>query len=165
MTNRAANDALAEYCRDRIRAAVDDPEVADMLCPKGFPIGAKRFCLDTDYYATFNLPHVRLVDLRAHPLEGVTGTGIDTVDESFEFDAIVFATGFDALTGAINAVHITGRDGGPARRLGGRSANLPGVDHCRLPESVPDHRSGQARRCCRTWRCRSSSTSSGWRTA
>ena len=86
----------AEFLRDKIRSIVDDPETAETLSPTDHPIGTKRPCLDTNYYDTFNLPHVRLVDLRKHPIRPITETGIDTADESFEFDVIVFATGFDA---------------------------------------------------------------------
>ena len=98
------------------------------------PFGTKRPCLDTNYFATYNLPHVRLVDLRKHPIRAITETGIDTVDESFEFDAIVFATGFDAMTGALVAVDITGRDGvtlkekwahGPTTYLGLTTVGFP----------------------------------------
>ena len=109
MTNKAANDIVAEFLRDKIRPLVEDPETAEALCPKDHPFGTKRPCLDTGYYETFNLPHVRLVDLRKHPIATVTETGIDTADESFEFDVIVYATGFDAMTGAIVGVDITGR--------------------------------------------------------
>jgi len=111
MTSRATNDIVAEMLREKIRSIVDDAETAEMLCPKDYPFGTKRPCLDTGYYETFNLPHVRLVDLHKHPIATVTETGIDTVDESFEFDVIVYATGFDAMTGAIVSVDITGRDG------------------------------------------------------
>ena len=97
--------------RDKIRSIVEDPETAELLCPKDHPFGTKRPCLDTNYYQTFNLPHVRLVDLRSTPIETVTATGLRTTAEEFEFDAIVYATGFDAMTGAIVAVDITGRDG------------------------------------------------------
>ena len=138
MSNRAANDELAEFFRDKIRSIVDDPQTASTLCPTDYPIGAKRMCLDTDYYATYNLPHVRLVDIRTNPIRHITNRGIDTVDESFEFDAIVFATGFDALTGAITAVDIVGRDDlalkdkwstGPSTYLG--------TDGGGFPQSVP----------------------------
>lgn len=109
--NQEANDLIAEFVRNKIRAAVDDPDTAEALCPTNHPIGTKRLCLDSDYYATFNLPHVSLVDLRSEPITTITEGGIDTTDRSFEFDAIVFATGFDAMTGAIVAVDIRGRDG------------------------------------------------------
>ena len=98
--NPEANEIVAEMIRDKIRSIVNDPETAEALCPKDHSFGTKRPCLDTGYYETFNLPHVRLVDLRKHPITTITETGIDTVDESFEFDAIVYATGFDAMTGA-----------------------------------------------------------------
>jgi len=106
-----ANEIICEMVREKIRAVVKDPQTAELLCPRDHAIGTKRACLDTDYYATFNLPHVRLVDLRSHPIRTITETGIELADEAIEFDAIVFATGFDALTGAIVAVDITGRDG------------------------------------------------------
>jgi cation diffusion facilitator CzcD-associated flavoprotein CzcO/acetyl esterase/lipase len=109
--NEAANEVVAEFLRNKIRSIVNDPVTAEALCPKDHPFGTKRPCLDSGYFQTFNLPHVRLVNIREHPIASVTETGIDTVDESFEFDAIVFATGFDAMTGAIVAVDIRGRDG------------------------------------------------------
>jgi cation diffusion facilitator CzcD-associated flavoprotein CzcO/acetyl esterase/lipase len=109
--NQAANDILADYIRDRIREIVDDPEVAEELCPTDHPFGTKRPCLDSGYYATFNRPHVSLVNLRKDPIKEITATGLTTESRSFEFDALVFATGFDAMTGAIVAVDIEGRDG------------------------------------------------------
>src|SRR4029079_10269568 len=97
---------------------VKDPETAEALCPKTYPIGTKRLCVDTGYYATYNLPHVRLIDIRKHPIKTVTEKGIDLVDESLEFDAIVFATGFDAMTGAMGNVHIHGTHGLGFERAG-----------------------------------------------
>ena len=111
LSNQEANDTLAEFIRNKIRAKVNDPATAELLAPKTYPYGTKRPCLDTNYYETFNLPHVRLVDLQSTPISRITETGVDTSAASFEFDAIVFATGFDAMTGAIVAVDITGRDG------------------------------------------------------
>ncbi len=111
LTNRDSNEVAAEMIRERIRDIVHDPDTAEALCPKYHAFGTKRTCLDTNYYATFNLPHVRLIDLRKDPISTVTETGIDTANESFEFDALVYATGFDAMTGAIVSVDITGRDG------------------------------------------------------
>ncbi len=131
-----ANAIVAEQVREKIRAAVDDPQTAALLCPQGYAFGTKRPCLDTGYYASFNLPHVRLVDLRSQPIETVTETGIQLADESLEFDAIVYATGFDAMTGAIVAVDITGRDGatlkskwaqGPVSYLGLMSTGFPNL--------------------------------------
>jgi cation diffusion facilitator CzcD-associated flavoprotein CzcO/acetyl esterase/lipase len=111
LVNPEANEILCELFREKIRSIVEDPDTADSLCPKDHPFGTKRPCVDTNYFQTYNLPHVRLVDLRKQPITTITETGIDTAEESFEFDAIVYATGFDAMTGAIVAVDITGRDG------------------------------------------------------
>ena len=134
LANPTVNEMVAEMFRDKVRSIVKDPETAESLCPHDYPIGTKRACLDTGYYETFNLPHVRLVDLRKHPIATITETGIDTVDESMEFDAIVYATGFDAMTGALVAVDITGRDGltlkekwadGPSTYLGLTTGGFP----------------------------------------
>ena len=134
LVNRAANEVVADYIRDRIRTIVDDPTTAEALCPTDHPFATKRPCLDTNYFATYNLPHVRLVDLRQHPISTITERGIDTVDEAFEFDAIVYATGFDAMTGALVSVDITGRDGvtlkekwahGPTTYLGLTTVGFP----------------------------------------
>ncbi|MDH4076634.1 MAG: alpha/beta hydrolase fold domain-containing protein, partial [Acidimicrobiia bacterium] len=111
IVNPAANEVVQEFFREKIREKVTDPQVAEDLSPRTFPIYTKRQCLDTNYYETFNLPHVKLVNLRRTPITSITETGIDTTKESMMFDAIVFATGFDAMTGAIVAVDIRGRDG------------------------------------------------------
>jgi cation diffusion facilitator CzcD-associated flavoprotein CzcO/acetyl esterase/lipase len=110
-----SNETVAELYRAKIRSIVSDPETAEALCPKSYPLGTKRPCLDTGYFETFNLPHVRLVDLRTHPITSITPRGIDTGDESLEFDVIVFATGFDAMTGALFDVDITGVEKVPLR--------------------------------------------------
>ncbi|MFV0259774.1 MAG: flavin-containing monooxygenase [Acidimicrobiales bacterium] len=107
----ASNEIVAEFIRSKIRSTVKDPVVADKLCPTNHPFGTKRPCLDTNYYETFNLDHVELVDLLENPIVTITESGIQTEDKTFEFDAIVYATGFDAMTGAIVNVDITGRDG------------------------------------------------------
>jgi cation diffusion facilitator CzcD-associated flavoprotein CzcO/acetyl esterase/lipase len=134
--NPDANELLAEFVRNKIRSIVHDPVTAEALCPHAYPIGTKRLCVDSNYYATYNLPHVRLVDLRAHPIVAVTATGVELVDESVEVDVIVFATGFDAMTGAIVAVDIEGRDGrtlkqawehGPTTYLGLMAAGFPNL--------------------------------------
>jgi cation diffusion facilitator CzcD-associated flavoprotein CzcO/acetyl esterase/lipase len=131
-----ANEIIAEQIRAKIRAVVNDPQTAELLCPRDHAFGTKRACLDTDYYATFNQSHVRLVDLRSRPIRSITETGIDLGDESLAFDAIVFATGFDAMTGAIVSVDITGRDGvslkqkwagGPLTYLGLMIAGFPNL--------------------------------------
>ena len=136
MVNAEANEILCELIREKIRSIVDDPVTAEALCPKDHPFGTKRPCVDTNYYATFNLPHVRLVNLRNDPITTITETGIETAAESFEFDAVVFATGFDAMTGAIVGVDITGRDGrtlkdewahGPTTYLGLTTVGFPNL--------------------------------------
>ena len=136
LSNPAANHEFAEFVRNKIRSIVDDPQTAFDLCPTDYPIGTKRPCLDTNYYATYNLPHVRLVNVRKHPIRQVTEAGIDTVDESFTFDVIVFATGFDAVTGAITAVDIQGRSelalkdkwvNGPQTYLGLSTVGFPNL--------------------------------------
>jgi cation diffusion facilitator CzcD-associated flavoprotein CzcO/acetyl esterase/lipase len=110
LTLAESNDTLRDFIHGKIRSIVDDPEIAEALCPTNHYVGTKRACLDTNYYETYNLPHVRLVDLRKQPIATITESGIDAGTERFEFDAIVFATGFDAMTGAIVGVDITGRD-------------------------------------------------------
>ena len=136
LVDPAANEVAAEFVRGKIRSIVDDAETAEALCPTTYPLGSKRLCLDSGYYETFNEPHVRLVDLKQTPIETITSTGLMTTDESFEFDAIVFATGFDAMTGAVVNVDITGRDGttladkwsqGPKTYLGLASVGFPNL--------------------------------------
>src|SRR5206468_3763382 len=109
--NPASNETICEFLRNKVRSTVRDPQTAEALCPRDYPFGTKRPCLDSGYYETFNLPHVKLVDLRKDPLVAITDTGVDTKSASFQFDAIVFATGFDAMTGPIVAVDIQGRNG------------------------------------------------------
>jgi cation diffusion facilitator CzcD-associated flavoprotein CzcO len=136
LVDPSANETAAEFVRAKIRAQVTDPEVAERLSPRSFPIGTKRACLDTNYYATFNKPTVELVDLRATPLAEFTETGLRTTEQEYEFDAIVLATGFDALTGAITAIDIRGRNGaalasqwetGPRTYLGLAVAGFPNL--------------------------------------
>ncbi|WKA30003.1 flavin-containing monooxygenase [Bradyrhizobium roseum] len=131
------NALLADLIREKIREVVKDPEIAEALSPHDHPFGAKRPCLDTNYYATYNRPNVTLVNLRQEPITAITATGIKTDKRSFDVDVIVFATGFDAMTGAIKAVHpITGRDGksindvwadGPQTYLGLTVAGFPNL--------------------------------------
>ncbi|MBR0940643.1 MULTISPECIES: alpha/beta hydrolase fold domain-containing protein [Bradyrhizobium] len=106
------NKIVQDLIREKIRATVNDPETAAALTPHDHPFGAKRPCLDTNYYATYNRPNVTLVNLRQEPIKAITASGITTAKRSVDVDVIVFATGFDAMTGAIRAVHpITGRGG------------------------------------------------------
>jgi len=131
------NALVAELMREKIRASVNDPDTAETLSPHDHPFGAKRPCLDTNYYATYNRPNVTLVNLRQEPIKAITATGIATDKRSFDVDVIVFATGFDAMTGAITAVHpIAGRAGkslssvwanGPQTYLGLTVAGFPNL--------------------------------------
>ena len=136
LINQAANDTAADFMREKIRTIVRDPLTAETLCPTDFPFGTKRPCLDTDYYETFNRSHVQLVDLRATPIIEITAQGIRTSDQEREFDCIVFATGFDAMTGAIVNVDIRGSAGlalktkwadGPRTYLGLGIAGFPNL--------------------------------------
>ena len=109
------NQIAADYVRGKIAEIVKDPKVADKLTPKDYPLGTKRACVDTDYYATFNRDNVELIDLRETPIAEITPAGLRTSDRDFEVDIIVFATGFDAMTGALLRIDIQGRGGRPLR--------------------------------------------------
>ena len=106
-----SNDTAAEFVRAKIRATVRDPEVAEALCPQDYPIGTKRLCVDSGYYETYNRDNVTLVNLRKTPIETITPGGIKTTDAEYAFDSIVFAIGFDAMTGPLLAIDIRGRCG------------------------------------------------------
>lgn len=127
LRNEEANGYAADFVRRKIGEIVDDPEVARLLTPSNV-IGCKRLCVDTGYYETFNRPNVHLVDLNETPIKAITENGVDLEGrESLEADAIVFATGFDAMTGTLLRMDIRGRedrtlqeawDGGPRTYLG-----------------------------------------------
>jgi cation diffusion facilitator CzcD-associated flavoprotein CzcO len=136
LTSREANETAAEFFRAKIRATVRDPAVAEALSPRDYPIGTKRLCVDTDYYATFNRDNVTLVDLRTTPLEAITPRGLRTRDAAYALDSLVFATGFDAMTGALLGIDIRGRAGrtlreawaaGPRTYLGLAVAGFPNL--------------------------------------
>ncbi len=110
-----ANAIAAEFVHSKIREIVKDPETAELLCPRDFPFGTKRLCVDTDYYATFNRDNVELVSIKDNPIQRITPEGLRTATDEYEFDAIVFATGFDAMTGALLNIDIRGRGGLPLR--------------------------------------------------
>jgi cation diffusion facilitator CzcD-associated flavoprotein CzcO len=114
--NREANDTVADFVRSKIREIVHDPAVAEKLMPKDHPLGTKRLCVDTNYYATFNRDNVTLVDVRSAPIEEITPTGVRTCDNDYALDSIVFATGFDAMTGALSRIDIRGRAGLPLKQ-------------------------------------------------
>lgn len=135
-TNRESNDLAAEFVRNKIRSIVKDPAVADRLTPKDHAIGTKRICVDSDYYKTFNNENVKLVDIRATPLEAISPQGIQTSDANYELDCIVFATGYDAVTGALERLNLKGEKGqnlkdewtsGPRTYLGLMSVGFPNL--------------------------------------
>jgi cyclohexanone monooxygenase len=137
LRNPRSNRHAADFVRSKIREIVKDPKVADLLCPKDdLPFGAKRLCVDTDYYQTFNRDNVQLVDVKAAPITRITPDGIRTTEREYALDAIVFATGFDAMTGAVLAVDIRGSGGvamrekwsaGPRTYLGLSVAGFPNL--------------------------------------
>ncbi|MCL3994656.1 flavin-containing monooxygenase [Streptomyces lavenduligriseus] len=136
LTDEKANETVAEFVRAKIRSIVTDPETAELLSPRTYPFATKRPCLGTGYYATYNRPHVTLVDLRTTPIETITPRGIRTSDGEHALDMIVFATGFDALTGSQLAIDIVGKGGvtlrdrwaeGPRSHLGLVSAGFPNL--------------------------------------
>jgi len=136
MTDERANSLVADFVRSKIAEIVRDPAVAEDLMPRGFPYGAKRVCLDSGYYDTFNRPNVTLVNLRREPIERVTETGIRTSERDIPLDAIVFATGFDAVTGPLLRLNIRGRGGlalkekwaaGPRTYLGLQTHGFPNL--------------------------------------
>lgn len=130
-----ANKVMADYTRDRIREKVNDPETAEALIPKGYPFGVKRIPCDSGYYETFNLPHVHLVQITENPVAQITERGVRLADGTeYEVDEIVYATGFDAMTGPIRNIDVRGRGGsslrdkwadGPHTYLGLTSAGFP----------------------------------------
>ena len=135
LTDEAANETAADFVRAKIRAMVFDPDVAESLLPR-HPIGTKRVCLDTGYFDAYNQPNVTLVDLRKQPLVEFTSRGVRTEAATYELDAVVFATGFDAMTGSLLAIDIRTGTGaslrehwaaGPRTQLGLMSAGFPNL--------------------------------------
>jgi cyclohexanone monooxygenase len=136
MTDEAANETVAEFVRGKIREIVKDPALAEQLSPRSFPFAAKRPCIGRGYYEMFNRRHVRLIDLKATPILRMTPAGIETAQGELAFDAVIFATGFDALTGAAARIDITGRGGeslrskwrdGPQTYLGLAASGFPNL--------------------------------------
>lgn len=137
VTDRRANDTASEFIRSKIREIVKDPEVAEKLVPTDHPFSSKRPLIDTEYFDTYNRDNVTLVDIRHDPIQEITPTGLRTEEgDEFEFDILVFATGFDAMTGAFNRIDIQGKGGlklkdkwagGPQTYLGLMSAGFPNM--------------------------------------
>jgi cyclohexanone monooxygenase len=136
LTDKAANDTAAEFFRAKIRSVVRNPEVAEALVPRDYPLGTKRLCVDTNYYDTFNRDNLTLIDIRKNPIGALTPHGVQTRDAHYAVDSIVFATGFDAMTGALVNIDIRGRAGeslrqkweaGPRTYLGIGVAGFPNL--------------------------------------
>ncbi len=136
LLDERANETVAEFVRDKIRSRVDDPDTAEKLTPRGYPFGAKRQTLEDGYYEAFNQPHVELVDVKATPIECITPDDIRTADRHHPVDDIIFATGFDAFTGALYRMNIRGRGGrllsdhwtaGPRPYLGLNTSGFPNL--------------------------------------
>jgi cation diffusion facilitator CzcD-associated flavoprotein CzcO len=111
LTDRAANAAISDFVARKIRERVKDQAVAEKLIPKNHGFGTRRVPLETRYYEVYNQPNVRLVDINETPIERITPTGIKTSDAEYEFDIIIYATGFDAITGSFDRIDIRGVDG------------------------------------------------------
>jgi cyclohexanone monooxygenase len=135
LLDEQANVAAGEFVRNKIREAVQDPEVAAKLCPDNM-IFCKRLCADTHYFETYNRDNVHLVDVRESPIQAITATGLCTDDADYQLDCLVYATGFDAMTGALERMEIRGRDGrllkdkwseGPRTYLGLETAGFPNL--------------------------------------
>jgi cyclohexanone monooxygenase len=136
LVNNEANETASEFVRNKIRSIVRDPIVAELLLPNDHPIGTKRLCLDNGYFETFNRKNVTLVDVRSDPIVGVTPSGLRTQTREFGLDEIAFATGFDAMTGALLDIGISVKGGlslaekwahGPRTYLGLMTAGIPNL--------------------------------------
>jgi cation diffusion facilitator CzcD-associated flavoprotein CzcO len=143
--NQEANELCADYLKRKIRKAVKDPVIAEKLIPKGYSYGTKRQPLDSNYYETFNKENVLLVDAGSDgAIEAISETGIRAGGKEYEFDIIIFATGFDALTGPIKALNLRGRGGrtldeawadGPHSYFGVAIAGFPNLFTVTGPQS------------------------------
>jgi cyclohexanone monooxygenase len=134
--DKAANDTAADFVREKIGETVKDPATAKLLQPTTYPIGTKRICIDTDYFETFNRANVSLVDIKTNPIEEILPNAVRVAGKDHEIDALVLATGFDAMTGSVAKIDIRGRGGltlngkwaeGPKTYLGLMSAGFPNL--------------------------------------
>jgi cyclohexanone monooxygenase len=134
--DQVANDTAADFVREKIAEIVEDPATAKLLQPTSHPIGTKRICIDSEYFAAFNRPNVTLVDIKSNPIEEITANAVRTGGKAYEVDALVLATGFDAMTGSVAKIDIRGRNGqtlnqkwaeGPRTYLGLMSAGFPNL--------------------------------------
>lgn len=144
LTSHEANDTAANYIREKIRERVNDPEVAELLCPD-YPYATKRPPLETDYYDAYNRPNTSLVDVRSNPIDRIVPEGVRLADGTVhEFDVLILATGFDACTGPLLAMNVTGRNGvrladtwadGPETYLGLTVSGFPNLFVITGPQS------------------------------
>ena len=158
LVDKSANDTAAEFIKAKIRQIVKDPAVAAKLSDIDHPFATKRPPVDSHYFETFNRDNVSLVDIRAHPIQSITPTGIRTDNQDYELDVIVFATGFDAMTGPLLKMDIRGQDGvtlkdawsaGPRSYLGLQVAGFPNLFTitgpgspsvlCNMPVAIEQH--------------------------
>jgi cation diffusion facilitator CzcD-associated flavoprotein CzcO len=144
LVNKESNDTISEFIRARIRETVHDPATAELLAPSNHPFFTKRPPLETGYYEAYNREHVTLVDINSEPIESITAKGVRTANREYEVDAIVFATGFDAMTGTLFKMGIKGRDGlklekkwadGPSTYLGLTTHGFPNLFMITGPQS------------------------------
>ena len=144
LVNKDSNDTISDFIRSRIRETVRDPATAELLAPSDHPFFTKRPPLETDYYVTYNRDNVTLVDINRTPIETITRDGLRTSEQEYAFDAIVFATGFDTMTGTLFKMGITGRDGlaledkwadGPSTYLGLTTHGFPNLFMITGPQS------------------------------
>ncbi|MCR9106255.1 MAG: NAD(P)/FAD-dependent oxidoreductase [Gammaproteobacteria bacterium] len=136
MTDAAANEMVCEFARNKIRSIVKDPETAELLCPTTYPIGGKRLCVGNGYFEMYNRENVTLVDVKSAPIEAFTPAGLRTAAAEYELDVVITATGFDAVTGALERIAIEGREqrklvdkwaDGPTTYLGAMTAGFPNL--------------------------------------
>ena len=131
-----ANEDYAEFFRNKIRERVNDPVVAEMLVPKDHMFGSKRLPCESGYYEVYNQDNVLLVDVKKAPIQRITPTGIQTAEAHYDLDVIIYATGYDAVTGALSRMHIVGENGltlqekfsaGPRTFMGIQSVGFPNM--------------------------------------
>ena len=155
LTSQEANDTVSEFVRKKIKEQVDDPVIAEKLCPKDHGFGTRRVPLESGYYKAYNRPNVHLIDITENPIENITSNGIQTKESNIDLDLIIYATGFDAITGAFKNIDISGEEGqsleekwkdGPSTYLGLQTQGFPnfftlvgphnGSTFCNIPRCI-----------------------------